>query len=153
MGEWDCFFGSLLTNVEDTAQTSAAVRAILLSQSSNGVVPNIDGGSGTSPDRSQPPVGSYTVWKNYERNQDREILEWAYPRLKLWHEWWFKNRGDGQPWRDGNRDGLLEWGSDKGSAPRWEAADTGKPRNGKAAWMTVRCRTMSLQPKHLHHGA
>jgi Trehalase len=117
VGEWDCFFGSLLTNVEDTAQTSAAVRAILLSQSPNGVVPNMDGGSGTSPDRSQPPVGSYAVWKNYERNQDREILEWAYPRLKLWHEWWFKNRGDGQPWRDGNRDGLLEWGSDKGSTP------------------------------------
>ena len=117
VGEWDCFFGSLLTNMEDTAQTSAAVRAILLSQSSNGVVPNIDGGSGTTPDRSQPPVGSYAVWKNYERNQDRDILEWAYPRLKLWHEWWFKNRGDGQPWRDGNRDGLLEWGSDKGSTP------------------------------------
>ncbi|MGC2398879.1 MAG: trehalase family glycosidase [Acidobacteriaceae bacterium] len=117
VGEWDCFFGSLLTNVEDTAQTSASVRAILLSQSANGVVPNIDGGSGTSPDRSQPPVGSYAMWKNYERNQDREILEWAYPRLKLWHEWWFRNRGDGQPWRDGNRDGLLEWGSDKGSTP------------------------------------
>lgn len=117
VGEWDCFFGSLLTNMEDTAQTSAAVRAILLSQSSNGVVPNIDGGSGTSPDRSQPPVGAYAVWKNYERNQDREILEWAYPRLKLWHEWWFKNRGDGQAWRDGNHDGLLEWGSDKGSTP------------------------------------
>jgi len=28
IGEWDCFFGTLLTNVEDTAQTSAAVRAI-----------------------------------------------------------------------------------------------------------------------------
>ena len=117
VGEWDCFFGSLLTNMEDTAQTSAAVRAILLSQSSNGVVPNIEGGSGTTPDRTEPPVGAYAVWKNYERNQDREILTWAYPRLKRWHEWWFNNRGDGQPWRDGNRDGLLEWGSDKGSTP------------------------------------
>jgi hypothetical protein len=115
VGEWDCFFSSLLTSMDDTAQTSAAVRAILLSQLSNGVVPNIDGGSRTSPDRSQPPVGSYAVWKNYERNQDPDILEWAYLRLKLWHEWWGKNRGDGQPWRDGNRDGLLEWGSDKGS--------------------------------------
>jgi putative isomerase len=26
------------------------------------------------------------------------------------------DRGDGQAWRDGNRDGLLEWGSDRGSA-------------------------------------
>ena len=115
VGEWDCFFGSLLTNVEDTAQTSASTRAILLSQSSNGVVPNFASGAGTSPDRSQPPVGSYVMWKNYQRNQDKEILQWAYPRLKHWHEWWFSNRGDGQPWRDGNRNGLLEWGSDKGS--------------------------------------
>jgi hypothetical protein len=116
VGEWDCFFGSLLTNVEDVAQTSASTRAILLSQSPNGVVPNVDGGSGTSPDRSQPPIGSYVVWKNYRKNQDKDMLEWAYPRLKLWHAWWFANRGDGRPWRDGNRNGLLEWGSDKGSS-------------------------------------
>ena len=45
------------------------------------------------------------------------MLEWAYPRLKKWHEWWLADRGDGQPWRDGNRDGLLEWGSDRGSTP------------------------------------
>jgi hypothetical protein len=62
-------------------------------------------------------VGSYVVWKVYQRRQDRELLEWAYPRLKKWHEWWFADRGDGQPWRDGNRDGLLEWGSDRGSTP------------------------------------
>jgi len=37
------------------------------------------------------------------------------PRLKKWHEWWLANRGDGQAWRDGNQDGLLEWGSDRGA--------------------------------------
>ena len=114
VGEWDCFFGSLLTSVEDPQQTSAAVRAILLAQSSNGVVPNVDAANGTSPDRSQPPVGAYIVLKNYERNPDIDQLRWAYPRLKKWHEWWLADRGDGQPWRDGNRDGLLEWGSDRG---------------------------------------
>ena len=62
-------------------------------------------------------MGSYVVWKVYQRHQDRDLLEWAYPRLKKWHEWWFHDRGDGQPWRDGNRDGLLEWGSDRGSTP------------------------------------
>ena len=117
VGEWDCFFGSLLTNVEDTAQTSATVRAILLAQSPEGVVPNVTSGSGANPDRSQPPVGSYALWKNYQKNRDLSLLQWAYPRLKLWHEWWFRDRGDGQPERDGNRDGLLEWGSDPGSLP------------------------------------
>jgi Trehalase len=115
VGEWDCFFGSLLTNVEAPTQTSASVRAILMAQSVNGVVPNVDAANGTSPDRSQPPVGSYIVWKNYQRNSDIELLRWAYPRLKKWHDWWFANRGDGQPRRDGNRNGLLEWGSDRGA--------------------------------------
>jgi putative isomerase len=55
------------------------------------------------------------VWKVYQRRQDHDLLEWAYPRLKKWHEWWLSDRGDGQLWRDGNRDNLLEWGSDRGS--------------------------------------
>lgn len=116
VGEWDCFFGSLLTSLENKPQTDAGVKAILLAQTSTGLVPNMASGSGTTPDRSQPPVGSYCVWKEYQRFHDLQMLKWAYPRLKKWHEWWFHNRGDGQPWRDGNRDGLLEWGSDRGSS-------------------------------------
>jgi len=117
VGEWDCFFGSLLTSLEDKAQTIAAVRAILLAQTDTGLVPNIAAGSGITPDRSQPPVGSYVTWKLYQKFQEKELLEWAYPRLRKWHEWWLRDRGDGQPWRDGNKDGLLEWGSDRGSSP------------------------------------
>jgi Mannosylglycerate hydrolase MGH1-like glycoside hydrolase domain len=117
IGEWDCFFGALLTSLEDATQTEAGVKAILLAQTSSGLVPNMASGSGTTPDRSEPPVGAYCVWKIYQRLGDRSLLEWAYPRLKRWHERWSGNRGDGQRWRDGNRDGLLEWGSDRGSAP------------------------------------
>ncbi len=116
-GEWDCFFGALLTSLESKAQTDAGVKGILLAQTPTGVVPNVASGIGFSPDRSEPPVGAYCVWKIYQRFHDRQLLEWAYPRLKKWHEWWSGNRGDGQPWRDGNRDGLLEWGSDRGSTP------------------------------------
>jgi putative isomerase len=103
---WDCFFGSLLTNVEDTAQTSAAVRAILLAHYADGVAPNVTSRDGRNPDRSQPPIGSYALWKNYQKNQDETLLRRTYPRLKLWRGWWFGNRGDGQPERDGNRDAL-----------------------------------------------
>lgn len=145
VGEWDCFFGSLLTSLEDKAQTEAAVKAILLAQTTTGLVPNMASGGGTTPDRSQPPVGSYCVLKEYERFQDRQMLEWAYPRLKKWHEWWFSNRGDGQPWRDGNRDGLLEWGSDRGStvsvggrgflqAAKWESGMDDSPMYDHAAY-------------------
>ncbi|MGD0128589.1 MAG: trehalase family glycosidase [Terriglobia bacterium] len=144
VGEIDCFFGSLLTSLEDKGQTAAAIRAILLAQTATGLVPNIAAGSGITPDRSQPPIGSYITWKVYQRIQDRELLEWAYPRLKKWHEWWLHDRGDGQPWRDGNRDGLLEYGSDRGStdstggrgflqAAKWEAGyDDGPAYDGVA---------------------
>ena len=116
VGEWDCFFGALLTSLEESKQTTAAIKAILLAQTENGLVPNAASASGITPGRSQPPVGSYITWKVYQRTQDRSLLEWAYPRLKKWHEWWLRDRGDGQSWRDGNHDGLLEWGSDRGSA-------------------------------------
>jgi hypothetical protein len=117
VGEWDCFFGALLTSLEDKTQTATAIRAILLAQTDTGLVPNMASGGGITPDRSQPPVGSYVTWKVYQKFRNRDLLEWAYPRLKKWHEWWLRDRGDGQPWRDGNKDGLLEWGSDRGSAP------------------------------------
>src|SRR5271157_3100838 len=145
VGEWDCFFGALLTSLEDEAQTSAGIRAILSSQTDTGVVPNVASGESISPDRSQPPVGSYVVWKVYQRHQDRELLEWAYPRLKKWHEWWLQDRGDGQGWRDGYHDSLLEWGSDKGSSPstggrgflqaaKWESGMDDSPMYDEASY-------------------
>lgn len=115
VGEWDCFFGALLTSLEDKAQTVAAIKAILQAQTDTGMVPSTLYGEGRVWDSSQPPVGSFLTWKVYQRLQDRALLEWAYPHLKKWHEWWLHDRGDGLPWRDGNRDGLLEWGSDRGS--------------------------------------
>ena len=116
LGEWDGFLGSLLTSLEDKEQSWATIRAVLSAQTVTGLVPNGPGGGPMTPDRSQPPVGSYCVWKVYQRYPDLAELQWAYPRLKLWHEWWFRDRGDGQAWRDGNHDGLLEWGSDRGAS-------------------------------------
>ena len=115
LGEWDGFFGSLLTSLEDKDQSWATIRAVLASQTPSGLVPNGPGGGMTTPDRSQPPVGAFCVWKVFQHFPDMQELQWAYPRLKSWHEWWFRDRGDGQPWRDGNRDGLLEWGSNRGA--------------------------------------
>jgi putative isomerase len=147
------FFGSLLTNVEDGTQASASVPAILLAQSPNGVVPNVDVASGTSPDRSQPPVGSYIVWKNYERNPDPELLKWTYPRLKEWHESWFRNHGDGQSWRDGHGNGLLEWGSDRGSTLSVGGRGFLQQAKWETEWTIARCVTTSTTTRIHNNGA
>ncbi|NDD62547.1 MAG: hypothetical protein EBZ36_00960 [Acidobacteria bacterium] len=60
--------------------------------------------------RSMIPIGSLAALKIYLATSDLELLAWAFPRLRLWNEWWLNDRGDGQPWRDGDRDGLPEWG-------------------------------------------
>ena len=51
------------------------------------------------------------VSKIYLRHPDKDFLADVYPRLLKDHRWWFSDRGDGQPWRDGNKNGLLELGS------------------------------------------
>jgi hypothetical protein len=78
----------------------------------NGMVPNMAGSWFSTPNRSQDMYAAYSAWKIYTKYRDREFLQAVYPQIKAWHEWWFADRGDGQPRRDGNRDGLLEIGSD-----------------------------------------
>jgi putative isomerase len=53
---------------------------------------------------SNPPVTAMCAWKIYERAPDLQFLRDVYPRLRRYHEWWAKES-------DGNKNGLLEWGS------------------------------------------
>ena len=111
---WDSFFNGLLSSLEDPVGAKKTVRAILAATTPAGFVPNYAGrGWGTSVDRSQPPDGSYCVWKIHQRAPDLAFLKEAYPKLLKWHQWWFaKNEPGHKPDRDGNGDGLLEWGSE-----------------------------------------
>jgi hypothetical protein len=85
---------------------------ILREELPNGMVPNMAGSWFSTPTRSQDMYAAYSAWKIYTKYRDLEFLRAVYPQIKAWHEWWFADRGDGQPRRDGDRDGLLEIGSD-----------------------------------------
>lgn len=130
--EWDSFFNSLELAVESQRLASDVVKAVLQTQYPNGNIPNWRGRFNGTPDRSQPPVGSFAVLKLFLRSGDRELLQFAYPYLKKWHQFWTEVQPDGHPRRDGNRDGLLEWGSDArlvaGEVPPWEKEASGKQR-------------------------
>jgi len=103
---WDNLFNALLHSIENQDLAESNIRALLDDSSLiNGVYPpNYITPIIRSGDRSQPPIGCLVAWKLYKKFKNTEFLEWVYPRLKRWHCWWKENR-------DGNKDGLLEWGS------------------------------------------
>jgi hypothetical protein len=133
--EWDSFFNALLASIESVKHTKDILSAVLETQYPNGNIPNWRGRSGGTPDRSQPPIGSYVVWKCFQRDGDMEFLQYAYHYLKRWHSFWKTVMPNGQARRDGNGDGLLEWGSDTelmtSWIPSWEENASGETR---ASW-------------------
>jgi putative isomerase len=108
--DWDTFFCAVMANLEDPALAEANARAILQEVTSRGFVPNFGCELGPSEDRSQPPVGAYCILKiarssSLTSDVSRALLAETFAALLRWHAWW-------PPARDGNGDGLLEWGSD-----------------------------------------
>ncbi len=114
--EWDTFFHAMLASIEDPEGGKESVRAILAHQTPEGIVPNVNFGNDTtqnSNDRSQPPVGAICVWRMHQYHPDTEFLKEVYPKLLKWHNWWFDIRPEnGLPYRDGNQNGVLEWGTE-----------------------------------------
>lgn len=102
--EWDTFFSALMGATYSREFPRWQIDAIFQEMTSDGMIPNFGSERGGSPDRSQPPVGSYCILKLYQQFQDKSLLERYYEPLVRWNKWWFENR-------DGNNDGLLEWGS------------------------------------------
>ncbi len=114
--EWDTFFAALQSAPASRELAYANVRAVLSGVTERGFVPSIYCELGKSRDRSMLPVGSTVVLKLYERFGDKDFLAEVFAALLGWHDWWFSAR-------DGNGDGLLEWGSDPFPSPhpQWQA--------------------------------
>ncbi|MEW6455694.1 MAG: trehalase family glycosidase [Acidobacteriota bacterium] len=111
--EWDGFFNALEVSLESKKHAIDMLKAVLQTQYEDGNIPNWRGEVWGTNDRTQPPVGGYCTLKIFYRlNQDLKILKFAYPYLKKWHSFWKTVVETGYPRRDGNNDGLLEWGSE-----------------------------------------
>jgi hypothetical protein len=116
---WDSFFNAVLVCQEDERKSFDMIRDITSWQNDQGMFVQYgewipDPEPTTFPvawGHTQYPVGALAVAKVYQRRPNRPFLAEIYPRLLKNHRWWFADRGDGQPWRDGNRNGLLELGS------------------------------------------
>ncbi|MEV0720779.1 trehalase family glycosidase, partial [Asanoa sp. NPDC050611] len=108
---WDTFFTGLVAAWVDPAYAEGIFAQILDQADARGMLPNrVSDDKGRTDDRSQPPVGAYTVLKAYlgsglsPRTRHTALLRRAYPTLRAWHAWWSAARV-------GPHD-LLAWGSD-----------------------------------------
>jgi hypothetical protein len=116
---WDTFFNAAVSSLVNDASAAAAMRLLLDGLTPDGRAPlrrylrnPTHDEAAVTAGRSMPPIGALCVWKVYLLTHDLEFLAWAYPRLRQWNDWRLADRGDGQAWRDGDGDGLLEWGFD-----------------------------------------
>lgn len=107
------FYNAVLLAVESSLHAVDMIKSVLQTQYPNGNLPQWRDDRSGSPDRSQPPIGSYMVFKLFQKTGDVELLRFAYPYLTRWHAFWKAEKSNGLIRRDGNRDGLLEWGSDE----------------------------------------
>ena len=108
---WDFFFNALMACLEDPEGARETIRAVLSFQTPADFVPSwshwsAEGKTFVTMHRSMPPVGALCVWKMHQRRPDKAFLAEVYPDLARWHAWW-------PTARDGNRNGLLEWGSEQ----------------------------------------
>ena len=110
--QWNSFLNALELSIESFKHAGEIISSVLETQYPNGNIPHWRSRLSGTPDRSQPPIGSYVMLKLFLKNGNIELLEYAYPFLKQWHSFWLAKKDNGQARRDGNGDGLLEWGSD-----------------------------------------
>jgi len=117
---WDTFFAASLAATGSRELAYANAIEMLRENTPDGFVPNVSNGHGfKSLDRSQPPVGSMTLWELFQKFGDRWLLDLAFDDLLVWNRWWLENRVV---------DGLLAWGSNPYSAQtghEWEYAGRG----------------------------
>lgn len=65
---------------------------------------------------SKPPLSAWAIWEIYKLTRDEKFLNEIFPKVKKYHEWWFK-------FRDHDKNGLCEYGSTDGTviAGKWES--------------------------------
>ena len=133
---WDTFFNALLLATVSGELAWSTLLAGVEARYPNGNIPNWRSRLGGTPDRSQPPVGSFAALNLHRIHPDRDALAAAYPGLLAWSDWWVADK-NGRPRREGLTPGLLSWGSDTAlvpgpeQVPEWEVGASGHQR---AAW-------------------
>jgi len=99
---WDNFFDSYLTCFHHPELAKESLAQILDVIRARGIV-------GAPPQRNLIVPIVYAKMARFIG--ERDFAAASFPVLMQFLRFWFADRGDGHPWRDGNDDGLIECGS------------------------------------------
>ncbi len=117
---WDSFFTARLVSVDNKEFAYLIALETFREMVDDAFVPNCTQGSGRrSWDRSQPPVGSTSIWAIYEKWGDRWLLEASWEPLLKWNRWWDSKRR--------NALGLISGGSHPFDPKIGDPAETIQP--------------------------
>jgi putative isomerase len=105
-GVWlnDVLYHGLMAGLFDPEIARENLAAVFAGVTPAGNLPCLLTGRDSWVDRSQPPIGAFVVWLLYLRGRDPRILNDSYEVLARNHDWWWRTR-------DGNGDGLVEYGT------------------------------------------
>jgi len=151
-GFWlnDMAVNALLVSLFDAGQARECLSIVLSAATPEGNLACLMTGNDAWVDRTQSPLVSFICWQVYQRTRDRGLLELAYPILAANNAWLRRCR-------DGNGNGLLEFGSSdvglglyKGTklAAKDESFMDNSPIHDEASWneasRTLDCEDVGL---------
>ena len=99
---WDSAFHSIGNVYLDPELAHETLYAVLLGRREDGLIFHSMGPEGGTIERTQPPILAWAYWKLYKKTGRLDWLEEAYPILKGYLDWNFKNR-------DQDQNLLMEW--------------------------------------------
>lgn len=100
---WDTSFAGLLSGLQDASLAYQQIYSLLDEMTSENI-PCTTSEVTIFADRSQLPITTYCALKLFHQFGEISFLQKIFDPLLVHHRWWFK-------YRDGNGDGLLEWGT------------------------------------------
>jgi len=99
---WDNFFDSYIAAWEDPRLGAASLEHIVATYGQNGIA------HGPTQRNLIIPV---IYCRTLDLLDDEDLARRTWPVMMEFMRFWFADRGDGRPWRDGNGDGLIEAGA------------------------------------------
>ncbi|MFB3389769.1 trehalase family glycosidase [Flavobacterium sp. LAR06] len=117
---WDSWKHAVAVANYDSELAKNQMRALFDYQEPNGFIPDCIYRNNLLEENNyrntKAPLAAWAIWKIYEKTKDINFIKEFYPKLKLYHNWWYKDR-------DHDQDGLCEFGSTDATviAAKWES--------------------------------